>query len=333
MTSQNIPGPKKAAIILLAMGEELAANVLKYMDQEDIQRISDHSRELSKLPNEAFKEIIEEFLQKASSEAVISYGGENYFRKLFVKAVGEKKAGDLLESGTSSQEKLKMLRKMDPKVLANFLISEHPQTVALILAHLNPEQSIIVLGELPETIQAEVLMRIAKLEKVSPEIINEIEAILTSEIKDSGVNEGKRVGGLKPAAEIINQMDKTWEGTIMTRIEEESPDLAEEIRKLMFVFDDLAAIDDKGMQTILKEVSTEELAMALKTASEEVKHLVFKNMSQRGGEMLKEDMEVMGPARLSDVEKAQQNIIRTARRLESEGKIIIRRGGAEDVMV
>lgn len=333
MTRANIPGAKKAAIVLLTMGEELASNVLKHMDQEEIHTISACSRELSKLPYEVFKQVVEEFLQRASSEEILPYSGENYFRKLLVKAIGEKRAETLLGKVSGGQEKLQILRRIDPKVLANFLRNEHPQTAALIVAHLDPEQSILVLGELPETMHAEIIMRIAKLDSVAPEVINEIEEVLENEIKDRGADAGKKVGGLKPAAEIVNHMDKTWESSIMARIEEESPDLAEEIRKLMFIFDDLVAVDDRGIQAVLKEVASNELALALKTASGEVQNLIFKNMSQRGAEMLKEDMEAMGPVRLSDVEKAQQSVIKTARRLEAEGKIIIRRGGADDVLV
>jgi flagellar motor switch protein FliG len=212
-------------------------------------------------------------------------------------------------------------------------VNEHPQTVAVILAHLEPEKKGEVLKRLPDALQAEVVLRMANLDNVAPELISGIDAVLKRELASMGTVEQAALGGVQPVAEMLNVMDKNTETTIMSRLEEKDPLLAEEIRKLMFVFEDLVKIDDKGIQTLLKEVPNDKLLLALKTANEDIRTKVFKNISQRAADMLKEDLANMGPSRLSDVETAQQEIVNVARRLEAEGKILIARGGSEDALV
>ncbi|MFN3454347.1 MAG: flagellar motor switch protein FliG, partial [Pseudobdellovibrio sp.] len=237
---------------------------------------------------------------------------------------------NLSNSGTRSLESLEMV---DAKSLSTFLVNEHPQTVSVILAHLEPEKKGDVLRRLPENLQTEVVLRMAHLDNVDPELIAEIDRVLKHQLAATSTVEQSILGGVQPVAEMLNVMDKNSEQTIMSRLEEKDPLLAEEIRKLMFVFEDISKIDDKGIQVLLKEIPNEKLLLALKTANEEIKTKIFKNISARAAEMLKEDLSNMGPARLSDVEAAQQEIVNVARRLESEGKIMIARGGSEDAIV
>ncbi|MGE3760403.1 MAG: flagellar motor switch protein FliG, partial [Pseudobdellovibrionaceae bacterium] len=222
---------------------------------------------------------------------------------------------------------------VDAKSLSNFLINEHPQTIAVILAHLEPEKKGEVLKRLPESLQAEVVLRLSNLDHVAPELIAEVDRVLKQELSTLGTVEQASLGGVQPVAEMLNVMDKNTETAIMSRIEEKDPILAEEIRKLMFVFEDIIKIDDKGIQTLLKEVPNDKLLLALKTANEEIRGKIFKNISQRAAKLLQEDLQNMGPARLSDVESAQVEIVNVARRLEQEGKILIARGGSEDALV
>lgn len=252
-----------------------------------------------------------------------------------VNAVGEERARGILGhlSVGAANRSLEALEVVDAKSLANFLINEHPQTIAVILSHLEPEKKGEVLKRLPEALQAEAVLRMANLEYVDPALIAEINAVLKEELATMGTVEQAALGGVQPVAEMLNVMDKNTETAIMSRLEEKDPILAEEIRKLMFVFEDIIKIDDRGIQTLLKEVPNDRLLLALKTANDEIKEKIFKNLSQRAAQLLKEDLESMGPAKLSDVEAAQQEIVNAARRLEQEGKIIIARGGSEDALV
>jgi flagellar motor switch protein FliG len=225
------------------------------------------------------------------------------------------------------------LEMVDAKSLANFLVHEHPQTVSVILSHLEPEKKGEVLKRLPEALQAEVVLRMANLDHVAPELIAAVDRVLKEELANIGTVEQAALGGVQPVAEMLNVMDKNTEKAIMSRIEEKDPILAEEIRKLMFVFEDIIKIDDKGIQALLKEVPNDKLLLALKTANEEIRAKIFKNISQRAAQLLKDDLQNMGPSRLSDVEGAQVEIVNVARRLEGEGKILIARGGSEDALV
>ncbi|MGQ9848296.1 MAG: flagellar motor switch protein FliG [Bacteroidales bacterium] len=225
------------------------------------------------------------------------------------------------------------MTRLDPKTVANFLRNEHPQTIALILIHLEPAQMSEIISEFPESLQADVIYRIAELEDIPPGIVEEIDQALKAEVSTLKGYRGQRRGGVQIVAEILNQMDGTKENAILTEIESKKQGLADEIRKLMFVFEDLIQIDDRSLMTILKEINNETLMMALKTASEELKEKIFKNMSERAAQMLKEDLEVMGPVRLKDVEAAQQSILQVAKKLESEGKIILLARGKEEVFV
>jgi flagellar motor switch protein FliG len=232
-------------------------------------------------------------------------------------------------SANVEESALESLKWLDPKAIANFITHEHPQTIALILAHLeDPEQTATVLKELPENLQADVVYRMATLESIQPGVVSEIDEVLSREMQQAGAMGTSKVGGIEAVAEMLNSLDKSTETRILATIEESNPDLAEQIRELMFTFEDLVLVDSRGMQLILKEIPQEELALGLKTASDPIKELIFSSMSQRAAEMLREDLEVLGPVKVSDVERAQQNMVKAARKLEEEGKVVIGgRGG------
>ncbi len=333
---QSLKGFEKAAILMNFLGPAAAKKLLKHMDDGDIRKLLACMQKYRIVPIDITKKVLEEFYEMINESEEYIFSDKVTSKDSIVDAVGEERArgilGHLNVNNTASRS-LESLEMVDAKSLANFLINEHPQTVAVILAHLEPEKKGEVLKRLPEALQAEVVLRMANLDHVAPELIAEVDRVLKEELANLGTVEQAALGGVQPVAEMLNVMDKNTEKAIMSRIEEKDPILAEEIRKLMFVFEDIAKIDDKGIQSLLKEVPNDKLLMALKTANEDIKNKVFKNISQRAAQMLKEDLANMPPARLSDVEGAQQEIVNVARRLETEGKIIIARGGADDAMV
>ena len=325
---------KKAAALMLAIGEENAAKLLKRLNEYELHTLSNEMASLGELSAKELDQIANEFLKELGEEPTIEAGIENV-KTILEKAFGKEKAEELIKKvGTPlSKQPFYSLVNVSPKMIANFIKSEHPQTIAVILAHLEPQQAAQTLSFLPEALQIDVILRMAKLETVSPEVVRELEEALEEEVKSAGGAESHQVGGIEPVAEIMNNVPKDVEERILSAIEEENPELAEDIRRKMFVFEDLIYIDDRGIQTILKEVSNEDLLLALKAASDSVKEKIFKNMSKRAAEMIKEDLETMGPVKLSDVEQAQQNIIQIARKLADEGKIVIAKGGGGEVVV
>lgn len=333
---EGLKGFDKAAILINYLGRDAVKILLKRMDDGDIRKLISVMSKYRVVPVHVTKRVLEEFYEmiNESDEYIFSESISN--KDTIVDALGEERARGILGGlniGSGNQRSIESLEMVDAKSLATFLVNEHPQTVAVILAHLEPEKKGEVLKRLPEALQAEVVLRMANLEHVDPELINEIDRVLKNQLSNSATVEQAALGGVQPVAEMLNVMDKNTETSIMSRLEEKDPLLAEEIRKLMFVFDDISKIDDRGIQTLLKEVPNDKLLLALKTSNEEIKNKVFKNISQRAAEMLREDLSNMGPSRLSDVEGAQQEIVNTARRLEAEGKILIARGGSEDAMV
>jgi flagellar motor switch protein FliG len=288
------------------------------------------------VPIEVTKKVLEEFYDLISESEDYIFSDAPASKETIMDALGEERARSILghlNAATNSHRSLESLELVDAKSLANFLINEHPQTVSVILAHLEPEKKGEVLKRLPETLQAEVVLRMANLDHVAPELISEVDKVLKDELANIGTVEQSQLGGVQTVAEMLNVMDKGAEKAIMSRVEEKDPLLAEEIRKLMFIFDDIVKIDDRGIQALLKEVTNDKLLLAMKTANQEIKDKIFKNISKRAADLLADDLATMGPARVSDVEAAQMEIVNTARRLENEGKIIIARGGAEDALV
>lgn len=338
MAIEEFTGPEKSAILLLTLGEDVAAEVLKYLEEPEIQKLSNYMSQLDAVSGDAVNRITQEFYQKALEGGGLTRGGEEYLRKLLSRALDPEKVEWILEnlSIPSEETGLETIKWLDPQTIARFTRSEHPQTIAIILAHLEPQQATAVLAELPEVLRPDVALRIATLERIPSGVLKDLGDVLQKELMATGTVETVRktnIGGVEVVAEMLNQMDQSMEHGILSKIEETHPDLAEQIRQLMFVFEDLIHVDDRGMQQILKEVSTDNLVMALKTASEGLREKIFRNMSERAAMMLREDLEALGPARLADVEKAQQAVVRTAKKLEDEGKIIIGKRGGEDVFV
>ncbi len=336
ITFESLKGFEKAAILINYLGKDAVRLLLKRLDDGDIRKLINVMAKLRIVPVNVTKKVLEEFYEMVSESEDYIFSEDSTNKDTIVDAIGEERARGILGGlnvAAVGGRTLESLEMVDSKSLANFLVNEHPQTVAVILSHLEPEKKGEVLKRLPEALQAEVVLRMANLDHVAPELILEVDKVLKAELSSLSTVEQAALGGVQPVAEMLNVMDKNTETAIMSRLEEKDPILAEEIRKLMFVFDDIVKIDDKGIQTLLKEVPNDKLLLALKTASEDIRMKVFKNISQRAAEMLKDDLSNMGPSRLSDVEGAQQEIVNVARRLEAEGKILIARGGSEDALV
>ncbi|HEY8269495.1 MAG TPA: flagellar motor switch protein FliG [Pseudobdellovibrionaceae bacterium] len=333
---ESLRGFDKAAILINYLGKDALSVLLKRLDDGDIRKLINQMTKYRVVPVHVTKRVLEEYYEMVSEAEDYIFTEQTSNKDVIVEALGEERARGILGGlniSTGGNRSLESLELVDAKSLATFLVNEHPQTVAVILAHLEPEKKGEVLKRLPEALQAEVVLRMANLEHVDPELIVEIDKVLKHQLANTATVEQSALGGVQPVAEMLNVMDKNTETSIMSRLEEKDPLLAEEIRKLMFVFDDISKIDDRGIQALLKEIPNEKLLLALKTANEDIRAKVFKNISARAAEMLREDLSNMGPSRLSDVEGAQQEIVNAARRLEAEGKILIARGGSEDAMV
>jgi flagellar motor switch protein FliG len=336
ITYDSLRGFEKAAILVNYLGPQASKKLLKKMDDADIRKLITLMQKFRIIPIEVTKKVLEEFYDLISESEDYIFSDDSSSKETIIDALGEERARGILghlNATTNSARTLESLELVDAKSLANFLINEHPQTVSVILAHLEPEKKGEVLKRLPETLQAEVVLRMANLDHVAPELISEVDKVLKDELANIGTVEQSQLGGVQTVAEMLNVMDKGAEKAIMSRVEEKDPLLAEEIRKLMFIFDDLIKIDDRGIQALLKEVSNDKLLLALKTANQEIKDKVLKNISKRAADLLADDLATMGPARVSDVEAAQMEIVNIARRLEGEGKILIARGGSEDALV
>ncbi|WP_028844922.1 flagellar motor switch protein FliG [Thermodesulfovibrio thiophilus] len=324
---RKFSGIEKAAALLSLIGEDAATELFKHFDPIELARILPMMSRI-KLTQEEAETVLKEFSEKIGTAPVTV--DEEYIRTILTKAFGEEQAAKLISKIESGASAFDILRWLDPSSIATMLQREHPQTIAIVLAHLEPTQAAEVLSKFPEQLKIEISQRIANLDQISPTILSELEDVLQSQL--SSYTQSRRIGGVKTVAEILNQMDRTSEELIIKHIEEKDPILADEIRKLMFTFEDLISVDDRGIQTILKEIATDDLVLALKMASEELKEKIFKNMSSRAVQIIKEEMETKGPVRVADVEKAQMNIVRVARRLEEEGKIVVGKRGGEAIV-
>ena len=337
MSIGKLTGPKKAAILLMALGEEGAADVIKNLDDSEIQSVGYFMSRFTDISPEELDMVLDEFYNKsvAGIQGFSLNPSADFVKNTLTKALGGDRAKSLVDNLSASVEEsgLQSLKWLDAKAIANVILHEHPQTIGLILAYLeDPDQTAAVLRELPENLQAEVVYRMAILESVQPGVVAEIDEVLTREMQTAGAVGASKMGGIESVAEVLNSLDKMTETRILATIEESNPDLAEQIRELMFTFEDLVLIDTRGMQLILKDHQGQDLALAMKTASDPIKELIFSSMSQRAADMLREDLEVLGPVKVSDVEKSQQVMVKIARKLEEEGKIIIGgRGGGEIV--
>ncbi|MCX7913890.1 MAG: flagellar motor switch protein FliG, partial [Thermodesulfovibrionales bacterium] len=296
---------------------------------KEIGKITLEMTKLKSVPADIVEELLNEIL-KVTSGSTVNLGGEDYVKRILYKGLGEEGASKILEIA-SKESPLEELKWVDPKTLVSFLSSEHPQTIALIMCLLEPAQAAEVLSALPDRLKADVAIRMATTERIPDAALEEIKDVLRGQL-DLSKGKAKKLGGIKAVAEILNLCDKSTEKSVLENIEEQNLELADSIRQLMFVFEDIVTIDNRGIQMILKEVTTEDLAIALKTASEELKNKIFSNMSQRAAVILREEMQAKGPVRISDVEKAQMNIVNIVRKLEAEGKIIIAKRGGEELV-
>ncbi len=330
-STAKLTGPQKTAILILALGDAFASEVFKKFERAEITAVSRAMAKLDTVNKEQAEEVLREFNQAMTIGKEMLYGGPEQVRKMISSNLDSDTARYILDEldFDSGPVPFKELGNVSPKILAQILRNEHPQTLALILGHLPPDSAGNLLQNMAPGVRAEVLIRLAKLEAVAEEMLVEVDRVLQSQLIAIGGKEGRKVGGVNSVAEILNAIDRATEEEIMADIEEESAQLAEEIKQLMFVFEDIMKIDDRGIREVLKEISNEDLTMSLKTAPEELREKFFKNLSERAGNMIREDLEIMGPVKLSEVEAAQQNIVKQVRRLEAEGRIVIAGSGGE----
>jgi len=334
MRFTGLSGRQKAAALLIALGTEVSAQVFKHLSEEEIEILTLEIANTRRITPEERQTVLEEFYQMALARDYISQGGIEYARDVLTKALGDDKAIDVINRLTASLQvrPFEFVRKADPTQLLNYLQSEHPQTIALILSFLPPEQGAVIISSLPPEVQSDIAKRIASMERTSPETIREIEKVLEKKLSTLVGQDFTAIDGLETVVQILTRVDRGTERTILESLEMQSPELAEEIKKRMFTFDDIVLLDTRAIQRVLREVDNKDLALALKVANENVRQLIFDSVSKRFAEMLQEDMEYMGPVRLRDVEEAQQKIVAIIRRLEEANEIVYSRGGDQVIV-
>jgi len=332
---QVLSGRQKAAILLISLGPEVSAQIFKHLRDEEIEQLTLEIANVRKVDSVEKEAILAEFHQICLAQEFISQGGIAYAKDILEKALGSQKALDIINRLTATLQvrPFDFARKADPAQILNFIQNENSQTIALVLAYLQPEQSSIILSSLPQDKQADVAKRIALMDSTSPEVISQVERVLEQKLSATVTQDYTNAGGIAAIVQILNGVDRGTERTILDSLEIQDPELAEEIKKRMFVFEDIVNIDNRSIQRIIRDIENADLQLALKVASEEVRDAIFKNMSKRMAETFKEEMEFMGPVRLRDVEEAQTRIVATIRRLEEAGEVIIARGGGDDIIV
>lgn len=331
----DISGVQKAAILLIALGPERSAQVFKHLKDDEIEQLTLEIANTKSVPSDLRDAVLDEFYEVCLAQQYIAEGGIAYAKELLDKALGEDRARDVIGKLTASLQvrPFEFVRKADPGQLLNFIQDEHPQTIALILAYLPSAQAAAVVSALAPEKQADVARRIATMDRTSPDVIKEVEKVLEKKLASLVNQDYTIVGGVDSIVSILNTVDRSTEKHIMENLEVEDPELADEIRRKMFVFEDILLLDNRSIQTVLREVDNNELAIALKNANEDVQKIIFDNLSSRLATMIKEDMEFMGPVRLKDVEDAQQKIVNIIRKLEDSGEIVISRGGGDEIVV
>ncbi|WP_077309583.1 flagellar motor switch protein FliG [Terribacillus halophilus] len=331
----RLTGKQKAAVLMISLGADTAANVYKHLTEEEIERMSLEISSVKKVDSAEKESIVDQFHQIAIAQDYISQGGISYAKSVLEKALGADEAAAIMNRLTSTLQvrPFDFARKADPTQILNFIQNEHPQTIALVLSYLDAEQSGQILSELPQDMQADVAKRIATMSSTSPEIISQVEQILEKNLSATATQDYTQTGGIQAVVEVLNGVDRSTERTILEELEVQDPDLAEEIKKRMFIFEDIVTLDNRAIQRVIREVENDDLKLSLKVASDEVKDIVFQNMSDRMAQTFKEEMEFMGPVRLKDVEEAQSRIVSVIRRLEEVGEIVISRGGGDDIIV
>jgi len=335
MTEDKISGLQKAAVLLIALGPERSAGIFKHLKEEEIEELTLEIANTRSITPQIKESVINEFYEVCLAQQYIAEGGISYAKELLEKALGSEKAMDVIGKLTASLQvkPFEFVRKADASQLLSFIQDEHPQTIALILSYLAPGQAATLIASLPPEKQADVAKRIAVMDRTSPEVIKEVERVLESKLSSLVNQDYTIIGGVDAVVEILNAVDRGTEKHIMESLEIEEPELADEIRKKMFVFEDILLLDDRAIQRVLRDVANDDLTIALKSTNEQVQSAIFNNMSKRLAVMIKEDMEFMGPVRMKDVEEAQQKIVNIIRKLEDAGEIIISRGGGDDIIV
>lgn len=332
---QEINGVQKAAILLIALGPERSATIFKHLKEEEIEELTLEIANTRSVSPKMKEQVLAEFYEICLAQQYIAEGGIGYAKELLEKALGAEKAMDVIGKLTASLQvrPFEFVRKTDASQLLNFIQDEHPQTIALILSYLSSSQASIIVSALPPDKQADVAKRIAQMDRTSPDVIKEVERILERKLSSLVNQDYTIIGGVDAIVEILNTVDRSTEKHIMESLEIDEPELADEIRRKMFVFEDILSLDDRAIQRVLRDVDNNELAIALKGANEEVQNVIFNNMSKRLAAMIKEDMEFMGPVRLKDVEESQQKIVNIIRKLEDSAEIVISRGGGDEIIV
>ncbi|MDD7643092.1 MAG: flagellar motor switch protein FliG [bacterium] len=335
MANEEYSGIQKAAILLIALGPEKSANIFKHLKEDEIEELTLEIANTRSVSPQTKEMVLEEFYQVCLAQQYIAEGGIGYAKELLDKALGEEQAQIVITKLTASLQvrPFEFVRKTDPSQVLNFIQEEHPQTIAMILSYLSSNQAALILGALPPEKQADVAKRIALMDRTSPDVIKEVESVLERKLASLANQDYTIVGGVDAIVNILNTVDRGTEKHIMEALEIEEPELADEIRKKMFVFEDILLLDDRAIQRVLRDVDNNDLEIALKGSNEEVKSVVLKNLSKRLAAMIEEDIEFMGPVRMKDVEEAQQKIVAIIRKLEDSAEIVISRGGGDEVIV
>jgi len=333
--SEELTPKEKAAILLICLGRDYSAQIYRHLSEEEIEQLTLTITSIRRVDTDTKESVVNEFYEICMAQQYISEGGIEYARQLLDKALGQQKAIELISKLSSSLQvrPFDFVRKADPAQIINFVQNEHPQTVALILSYLDPRQAATVVSELPHEYQTEVVGRIATMGATSPEYIMEAERILERRLSMLSSGDQYITGGIESVVDLLNNVDRTTERFILEGLEERDPELADTIRARMFVFEDITKLNNQTIQRVLREVDNSELALALKLTSAEVSTVIFNNVSKRMKDMLREDMEFMGPVRMRDVEEAQQRIVNIIRRLEETGEIVVARGKEDELVV
>ena len=331
----NISGREKIAVLMVSLGNDIAPEIYKKLDDATIELITLEIANLRKVSPELKLDVLKEAQEVLMAREFMARGGVDYARDVLERALGPERAQNLLARITASLQvkPFDFMRHTDATQILGFIQNEHPQTIALILSYLEPPQAAMILSGLTPEMQAEVTKRIATMDRITPEVLREVERVLERKLSTVMGQDFTMAGGIDAVVALVNSADRTTERNIMEYLEENDPELAEEIKKRLFVFEDIMRLDDRSLQRILREVDMKELSLALKGATEELKAKFFKNMSKRAAEMLQEDMDYMGPVRVKDVEEAQQKVVNVVRGLEEQGEIVIASGGEDDLVV
>lgn len=332
---RQLTGRIKAAIFLITVGPDIAAEIMKYLKEDEIEELTFEMARVDKVTPEEREQVLQEFQELMMAQEFIALGGIDYAREVLERALGTQKAIDIINRLTSSLQvkPFDFVRRADPQHLINFIQNEHPQIIALILSYLDPKKAAQILANLPQEIQPDIIKRIALMDRISPDVLREVERVLERKLSTLATEDFTQAGGVETVVAILNNADRSTEKNIIEQLEEDDPELAEEIKKRMFVFEDIVLLDDRSIQKVLRMVDSSDLAKALKHTDPEVQEKIFRNLSKRAAQMLKEDMEYMGPVRLRDVEEAQQKIVNIIRKLEEQGEIIIARSPEDEIIV